>query len=792
MKNIILLFILLIWLLILRADTIDIQITFDTDKVILGKEMGYDTVDYPETIKMIELGKPQLCMKDVYVSIPFNSIINSVTLIDSQQQTIPGNFLMLPAQKPRKTHEYSTEIELILPDPLVYNTYQFYPQNPYSQPFISNFVGSTMGGIIVYPFRYNPVDRKLELYTSLTLRLNYTPPSPAPPAVRHMENRYKDMVIENVESLVQNPDDVEDNYEQINLFSLSDSPPSGYTLSAPDPNDRTSLPIDMLYPYTYVIITNDKYWSKSPTEETDGIPDECQPLLNWRTEIGVPATLRTVEWIQENYWDPDNEDIQKAIRDFLIDAHQYWGTQWVILIGDVNTKLQSITALEYKWSDGYAGIVPVKFLCAENYDPKSPFNLYFDPRYCPCDLYYFNLTDNFDGNNNGYYGEPDDIHNFPFSYRIDLWGGRVPADTETEVDNFLNKLFHYEKLDFSLPITETYLKRCIQASADDLNKDIYDLLNEGFFPNFNIQNIYEGYLSDTDNWQNYEARNPDYPEPWFVINAMSNPAGIVDFATHGGPLGFHILTHTDLWEKPGAYEQFLSSRHKYTNIYVHGWNFDKAFEDLNIAPKYSFLYTESCQTHMYDSGIEGVFAEEFLFNPTWGGPITVGNIRAGLIGYSIYLMKDFYDLMMKKTSDFSDDECYSGKIQYVVIKKYWPNTDGPYISLAYCNQLFGCPRTSIWRGDPNIFDISTEVIQNPDGSFTLRFSVINNNTQQPIENAFVCLWMRNELPSKYFVKQTDSNGIAEFNVGLGYNNASLTTTYDKFNYKPDIRNITIP
>jgi hypothetical protein len=34
--------------------------------------------------------------------------------------------------------------------------------------------------------------------------------------------------------------------------------------------------------------------------------------------------------------------------------------------------------------------------------------------------------------------------------------------------------------------------------------------------------------------------------------------------------------------------------------------------------------------------------------------------------------------------------------------------------------------------------------------------------------------------------------IAEFNVGLVCNNSSLTTTYEKFNYKPDIKIINIP
>ncbi|MGQ9706809.1 MAG: C25 family peptidase propeptide domain-containing protein [bacterium] len=160
--------------------------------------MSYDTVEYLGTMAITELGKPQLTMTSVYVSLPFGSTVNSVSIVDSDTEDISGNFLIYPAQPPKPISEYTTEAKFTLPDPSVYNFDQFYPQNPYSEPFISSFNGADMGGIIVYPFRYNPVERHLELFTSLTLRLNYTPPSPPPSAVRYMENRNKDMIIENV------------------------------------------------------------------------------------------------------------------------------------------------------------------------------------------------------------------------------------------------------------------------------------------------------------------------------------------------------------------------------------------------------------------------------------------------------------------------------------------------------------------------------------------------------------------------------------------------------------------
>jgi len=44
----------------------------------------------------------------------------------------------------------------------------------------------------------------------------------------------------------------------------------------------------------------------------------------------------------------------------------------------------------------------------------------------------------------------------------------------------------------------------------------------------------------------------------------------------------------------------------------------------------------------------------------------------------------------------------------------------------------------------------------------------------------------------FFLFIIDSFSIIHFNVGLGCTNANLTTSYEKYNYKPDIRTVTVP
>ena len=777
------------------ADTIDIQLTFDPQKVILSKEMGYDFIDYPGTIQSGILGKPSLPTTAVNVSLPYDSTVNSVTVIGTPTiQVISGDFFIYPTQPPKYIGDYNTEADFTLPDPSVYNVDQFYPSLPYSNPNLKIFVGSSMASVEVHPFRYNPVVRVLDIYTSITLRINYTPPSQPPSPQRYMEDSNRKLIITQVKAMVTNPDDVEDNYEPVNIFSLSDSPPNGYTLTAPNPLDTTSLPSARTYPYTYVIITNDRYRGYSPTPETDGIPSKCTPLANWRTELGLPATMRTVEWIAANYWtSPDEYDLQDAIRSFIHDARDNWGTLWFILIGDVNQHLLYPQLPGHKYSIGYTGIVPARYLCAEDVtDPNTP-----NPNnYCPCDLYYMNVTDNFNGDGDQYYGEPHELVSpYDFSFAIDLFGARVPADAETEVETFINKLLHYEKLDFPLPPANTYLSRCLQVGADFGNKDLSDIQTLNYLPNFRFQNILEGFIDNPAP----DARFPDYPEPWQVVQAMNNPAGIINFATHGSAGGYYILTHKNKWPPHCQYIQFLSATHEYPNYYVHCWNFDKALEDVSVGNKYSFLYSESCQLHRYDEGLNGVSGEESLFNPSWGGPIAVGNVRSSPADAGRAFLFYFYNLLTKNTTDYGDDDYYSGSVQCQTLSYGWaqffddypPTLNYSFLKQTYMNQLFGCPRTSIWRGDPQIFTVSTQKIHNPDNTYTLKV-IVKNKDLQPITGAVVCLWMKNNIPPKYYVDTTDSNGEVNFNVGAGCLNATLTISYEQFNYKPYQTLITVP
>ena len=74
-------------------------------------------------------------------------------------------------------------------------------------------------------------------------------------------------------------------------------------------------------PVAYVIVTS------------DALAGEFQRLADWKTQAGVPAVVRTLSFIRQEYVGTDDAD---RIRRFLRDAYSRWGAKWALLGGDTN------------------------------------------------------------------------------------------------------------------------------------------------------------------------------------------------------------------------------------------------------------------------------------------------------------------------------------------------------------------------------------------------------------------------------------------------------------------------
>ena len=148
----------------------------------------------------------------------------------------------------------------------------------------------------------------------------------------------------------------------------------------------------------YVIIT------------ADAMVSSYRALVEWRTKQGWNAEVITTSWLYAHYSGYDN---QERIRNFIKDYFLTKGLIWVVIGGD-------------------ADIVPVR----EAYIP------YHGEYYVTTDLYYSDLDETWDANNNHKYGEltGDEIDLY-----ADVFVGRIPAANETQVSDYISKLMNYER-----------------------------------------------------------------------------------------------------------------------------------------------------------------------------------------------------------------------------------------------------------------------------------------------------------------------------------------------------------
>lgn len=151
----------------------------------------------------------------------------------------------------------------------------------------------------------------------------------------------------------------------------------------------------------YLLITNDE------------LAETFQDLCDWKTEKGVPAEIKTVEYIKENY---PGETVQLQIKNCLYDYYLNHGVKYVLLGGDDK-------------------VVPVM----KCYAKSGKENV----EQMPTDLYYACYDDNFEWNANGnsLYGEIED----QIDIAPEVFLTRAPVRNTEDTYDFVNKILRYEQ-----------------------------------------------------------------------------------------------------------------------------------------------------------------------------------------------------------------------------------------------------------------------------------------------------------------------------------------------------------
>jgi hypothetical protein len=149
--------------------------------------------------------------------------------------------------------------------------------------------------------------------------------------------------------------------------------------------------------FEYVIIAKDNMFSAFDS------------LVAWKNSLGFSTRLMSYDSIISQYPGTDNAD---RIRNFLIDKYLAWGIQYVLIAGNVDA-------------------IPMKICfpdAAHEYDT-------------PTDYYFAELTDDWDSDGDGYYGEYDQDS---IGFVPEIMVGRFPYDNPAMLSSIAEKTVHFE------------------------------------------------------------------------------------------------------------------------------------------------------------------------------------------------------------------------------------------------------------------------------------------------------------------------------------------------------------
>jgi hypothetical protein len=449
----------------------------------------------------------------------------------------------------------------------------------------------------------------------------------------------------------------------------------------------------------YVIITS------------SSLASNFQPLSDWKTQKGVNSMIVTTDSIYANCPGSDN---QEKIRNFIKDANINWGTIWILLAGDTD-------------------IVPsrVAFAMASEagVQPEDEDSLH-------ADLYYSDLDGTWNYNGTPPYGEVADcVDLYP-----DVFVGRAPVSTITEVNTFVNKIITYETnppSDYELNILFMAMILWSDPYTDGgLAKDLIDSL---YIPDrFSITKLYQS-------WGNLNKNN--------VIVAINEGQNLLN---HNGHAWWYIMSMG--------------------STYVTNDDFD----NLTNGDRQGILYSIGCWANAFDYD---AISEHFVNNPNGGGVAFIGNSRYGwgspgnpCFGYSDRFDAAFYNMLIYNQLTNVGYALAMDKAYYIPRSRQ----ENVYRWHQYQINLLGDPEMPVWTDTPQALSLyHPDTLQNG-MEITV---VVRDNQGKPVKNALVCLMKDPELYERAY-----TNNMGEFKTTVSISSpgiVELTVTGTNFLPKVD-------
>ena len=369
-----------------ESDKIVLDYSFSEPVVTSGNQ--YDMVTMSGTESYERTGAPIVPVRPVTVLVPHGREAAFTSVIPLDTRKLDGTFQLPPGQKP---YPLSCQgiVQLTEPDPVIYGRSAPWPGVEYEEVATYSKRGYKLFTVNLFPLQYTPATGEITYATKVRLEINLAD------SVSAGALKPSSALKARIGKIADNPG---------TLSSYPDRDSSGAKLGA-----LSVLPDGG--PYEYVIITNEALAGASGAWN-------FQALRDAKTSGGVSATIVTTEWIYANYdgTRPDGgSDNQTRIRNFLIDAYQTWGTEYVLLGGNIS-------------------IVPARMFRVDG--ETMPVDMYYgcvEPQECT-----------FDYDADGWYGErTDGVGGGDVDLYAEIYVGRAAVANATELENFVKKTLTY-------------------------------------------------------------------------------------------------------------------------------------------------------------------------------------------------------------------------------------------------------------------------------------------------------------------------------------------------------------
>ena len=367
-----------------HAASIDHEFVYSAGDISLSDQQGWTSVEMRGAVNELTPGRPDLPVVYERIELPPGTRVTGLEVLGVETAALGVAARVAPALVIKPYIDDGSRTD---PDPAIYQRAGFGDEPAVVLGYQGSMRGHFYAHLAVRAVRWDPATGRLQRVARVRVRLQ-------------LGEETGDVVVR--ERVV--PEWESEPYVAPARGRVAVMTAVERRTAKAQPFKPMQIPSVVGSPVEYLIVTSDE------------LAGEFQRLADWKTQSGVPAVVRTVSFIRQQY--PFGTDDADKIRMFLRDAYARWGTKWVLLGGDTD-------------------VIPARIA----------YTNYYTTEHIATDLYYSCLDGNWNADGDSTYGEglfannPSDLCDM----LPEVWVGRAPVVTVAQAQLFVNKTFQYER-----------------------------------------------------------------------------------------------------------------------------------------------------------------------------------------------------------------------------------------------------------------------------------------------------------------------------------------------------------